>query len=356
MLTKPLRILTGTAIIGLSLIFFGCQKRKSTSTEQSSPTANPKGGKNFSVMFYNVENLFDIEDDLTNDGDDEWLPTGQNEWTQNRYHKKLADLANVIGTSTGSMPAIIGLCEVENKKVIQDLIETVPLVETDFLIIHRDSPDSRGIDVALVVNPKIFLPDLYLFHRVTVPNPERPTTRDILYVRGLVDGKRLHLFVNHWPSRSSGQEQTESYRMEAAKVLKTKMDSIMAIEPDARILSMGDMNDHPNDRSITEGLRARGQQPAHYFNYMEKTAKDGYGTYFYKGQWGILDQFIGSWPLVNAESGIFARDTAARIVDEKWLLYMNDRGENMPNRTFAGKNYTGGFSDHLPIVIQLTVK
>lgn len=343
-------------MVVLAVVLFGCHHRKAATTDAPTPVDATKGGKTFSVMFYNVENLFDTEDDPNNPGDDDWLPTGQNEWTQNRYHKKLADLAKVIGTSTGSLPAIIGLCEVENKKVLKDLIETEPLAHKDYMIIHRDSPDSRGIDVALAVDPTVFLPDLYLFHRVTLPNPERPTTRDILYVRGIVGGKKLHLFVNHWPSRSSGQDLTEPYRMEAAKVLKSKMDSILAIEPDARILSMGDMNDHPNDRSITEGLRARGQQPAHYFSYMEKAEKDGFGTYFYKGEWGALDQFIGSWPLVTSDTGIFARDTAARIVDEKWLLYMNDRGENMPNRTYAGKNYTGGYSDHLPIVIQLTVK
>jgi len=230
------------------------------------------------------------------------------------------------------------------------------LVFKNYVVIHRESPDDRGIDVALAVDPKVFMPDTFLFHRVIVPNPERPTTRDILYVRGFVNGKRLHLFVNHWPSRSGGQEITEPYRMEAAKVLKSKMDSILLRDPDARILSMGDMNDHPNDRSMTEGLRARGQEPAHYFNYMEKTYKDGFGSYFYKGKWGALDQFIGSWPLVRSETGIFARDTSARIYDEKWLMYTNDKGENSPNRTFAGDKYTGGYSDHLPIVIRLTAK
>jgi len=357
MLMKPLFNRFLLVALLPTLLFFSCRNKKAqVENLTESPVALPGKQVDFTVVFYNVENLFDTEDDPNNPGDDEWLPTGKNEWTQGRYNKKLLDLAKVLGTVGGDLPAIIGLCEVENKRVVKDLVETDPLAFKDYLIIHRDSPDSRGIDVALAVDPTVFMPDTFLLHRVTVPNPERPTTRDILYVRGFVNGKRLHLFVNHWPSRSGGQEKSEPYRMEAAKVLKSKMDSILLRDPDARILSMGDMNDHPNDKSIAEGLRARGQEPSHYFNYMEKVHKDGFGSYFYKGQWGALDQFIGSWPLVKSETGIFARDTSARIYDEKWLMYTNDKSENSPNRTFSGDKYTGGYSDHLPIVIRLTAK
>jgi hypothetical protein len=339
-------------IIRLSLVLFlfaGCSGVKPPSAEKSEDNQ-------FTVVFYNVENLFDTEDDPANKGDDEWLPESENQWTPERYEKKLTDLAKVLSAISNGLPIIIGLCEVENHRVVADLAARDALAKGKYGIIHRESPDSRGIDVALLYRRALFAPDSFAFHTVTLPNPDRPTTRDILYARGNLKGHRLHMFVNHWPSRSGGQEQSEPNRMEAARVLKSKMDSILVIEPDARILAMGDFNDYPNNRSLNEGLRAKGVKPSHYYNFMERMAKDGLGTYFYKGEWGVLDQFIGSWPLVESTTGLTATSDAAGIFKEDWILHVSKEGVASPSRTFGGPNYYGGYSDHLPIYIHLTVK
>lgn len=304
------------------------------------------------VMFYNVENLFDVKDDPETD-DQQFLPTSEKQWNVERFGKKLDQLSKVIDACVPALPDIIGLAEVENRQVVDALSLHPTLRAAHYQVIHQDSPDNRGIDCALMYNPERVRVDQSEFLTVTLPDKNKKTTRDILYARAISGDDTLHVFVNHWPSRYEGQEITEPRRLQAAFVLKQRMDQIRMKSPDARILCMGDFNDYPNNKSLQDVLRAGTDERKQMFNYMAEMHKQGIGTYNYKGNWGTLDQFVGSWPLVKATDGFSADRSAARIFREDWMMYVNDRGEAYPNRTYGGPNYYGGFSDHLPIAITL---
>ncbi|NJO88701.1 MAG: hypothetical protein HC831_06850 [Chloroflexia bacterium] len=209
------------------------------------------------IMFYNTENLFDTENDsLTTD--EEFLPNGPKFWTSNKYYTKLNQIATTIVSIGGwTSPEIIGLCEVENRKVLDDLCKKTGLKNLNYRIIHKESPDNRGIDVALLYQKDSFKPLGYKAIQVTFPFSPGSTTRDILYVKGLTKNEdTLHLFVNHWPSRWGGQLESESRRMEAAKTLKTQTDSIFNNYQNAKIVIIGDFNDYPDNKSIKQILKA----------------------------------------------------------------------------------------------------
>jgi predicted extracellular nuclease len=328
-------------------MLFSCSAGKQNIT-------NDGNDKELTVMFYNVENLFDTADDPLTD-DEEFTPGGKNAWTKERYSKKVGDLAKVIASVDAELPEIVGLCEVENRMVVDDLFASQALTSGKYEIIHRESPDGRGIDCALAYRPDAILFDKQLFYRPTLPAGDRPDTRLLLYARGIKGKDTLHVFVNHWPSRSGGQEATEPKRMALATLVREKVDSIIQTSADARILLMGDFNDYPDNKSIREVLQASGSQDGFMFNFMDEFQRKGEGTYYYKGEWGCLDQFITSGSMVKSGSGITAPTGSAKIFQEEWLLYTSSDGKVAPNRTF-GHEYFGGYSDHLPIVLQMQVK
>lgn len=307
-----------------------------------------------SVVCYNVENLFDTQDDPSVRGDEEYTPNGDLQWTEERYRTKLAHLARAIASASAQLPLIIGLVEVENARVCLDLIATPPLDQGNYVLEHFDSPDERGIDVALLVQegPYVF-PDHAQSLSVKL---QGDATRDVLYARlQLADGEALHVFVNHWPSRREGVQESEPKRMKASSVVRDKVDALLAAEPQARIIVMGDLNDTPLDRSIREGLAAALDTGSHDHDLYDLVALDRQkpaGSHQFDGEWSYLDHMIVSRGLLWPNDGVRAFN--ARAVRSPFLLFDHPRFGPSPNRTYGGRGkYHGGYSDHLPVVLTL---
>lgn len=307
------------------------------------------------IIFYNVENLFDTINDPNTD-DDEFTPQGSKEWGRIRYEDKLEKLSKVITTPSNKNPLLIGLAEIENRVVVNDLIKTGRLFNSKYEIAHYDSPDQRGIDVALAFDSERFLLLYSEAMSVKMENNDDFKTRDILYVKGLLkDSIPLHIFVNHWSSRRGGQKESEHKRVLAAHKLKIKSDSILAIDADANIMFMGDFNDYPTNKSITEILGAKSvevSKETDFTNLLMPQHAEGRGTHNYKGEWGALDQMMIS-PGLKKGKTLSVKGDKAHILYEDFLLYEHKSGDKTPSRTFGGPNYYGGYSDHLPIYTYL---
>jgi predicted extracellular nuclease len=305
------------------------------------------------VGFYNVENIFDTENDpKTND--DDFTPSGKLQWTPDKYLVKLDRTGEAFQMMDANFPDVIGLCEVENLKVLSDLVATDRLKSQGYKIVHMDSEDERGIDVALIYKSTSI--EVVSSKKIKVSLADaNDRTRDILYVEGVVHGEKIHFFVNHWPSRSGGQEQSEPNRIAAAKTLKSEIDVIVKKDANAKVICMGDFNDHPNDKSMMEALGANGTVGAPMINLMAKKHAAGEGSYWYKGSWGALDQFIVSSAWTSMK-GWSCTDADARIIKEPKLLFTDGNGVARPSRTYAGDDYKSGYSDHLPVVVKCSWK
>jgi len=315
----------------------------------------------FRIAFYNLENLFDTIDDPTiNDAD--FLPGSRIPWNTKRYEVKLDHMAQVIAVlSEGQPVAVFGLCEVENKAVLEDLVKSPAILPYQYKIIHHDSPDERGIDNAMLYDGKQFQPVSVRNIFVDLKVQPEDLTRDILYVKGTsskAKGDTLHIFVNHWPSRSEGQEVSEPKRVRTAEVLKSVTDSILAVNPQALIVIMGDLNDEPADKSIAQTLKALPPvdkpAPGSLYNIMEPLYSRGLGTLYYK-DWDLFDQVIISGNFWNKKKRFYYSEKEGRIFTADYLLFTNKEGVSRPNRT-ASKDYYGGYSDHLPVYVDLRVK
>jgi hypothetical protein len=303
-------------------------------------------------MFYNAENLFDIIDDTITD-DNEFLPSSAKKWTSYRYSDKIHKIEKVIIAIGGyNPPGIIGLCEIENKTVLNALAIESNLAKFPYGIIHKDSPDSRGIDVALLYRKDKIKKLGEEF--ITVPFSDHKTTRDILYFKALLRKDSLHIFVNHWPSRYGGQQQSEQYRIIAAKALRRKIDSILSIQQTAHILIMGDFNDEPTNKSISNHLRSYkpDQNIADTALYNLAHNTEFPGTIKYKGQWYCFDQIIISGSLLDNK--LPDTDRTMHIFSASYLLEEDIKFPGKrPFRTYYGPYYHGGFSDHLPIYVEI---
>ena len=320
------------------------------------------GQTNFRVMFYNVENLFDTIDEPKKN-DNEFLPEGAMKWTIGRYRNKLNNIAKVI-TSVGEWetPALIGLCEVENDKVIQDLIQNSPLRKMNYRYIITESPDPRGIDVALLYQRDKFKCLEYKFYTIRFPYNARKYTRDILHVTGQVSARdTLDVFVCHFPSRRNGEKESEADRMFVSSVLKSKTDSLIQIRKNACILIMGDFNDEPSDRSISEILNAQpvssniiGRNLYNLFSGFEK--RKNTGSYKYQRQWNMLDQIIVSGNLITGDRSIRALPHTATIFFRNFMQTEDKTyGGKRPKKTYQGRKYEGGYSDHFPVFVDLVI-
>jgi len=313
------------------------------------------------IVSYNVENLFDIADDPQNSGDDEWTPGSEKEWTQERYDKKISNLAKVISSiNNKELPDIVGICEVENRKVLEDLIADTLLSANEYGIAHEQSPDPRGIDVALIYKKSEFE---YISHeaiKVKLADNPNYNTRDILHVIGIVNEKdTMHVFVNHWKSRGGGsQAETEIKRVNAAKILREKVDNILRKNENANIVILGDMNDEPQNKSIAETLNATNNRNTTdvfelYNTLLDKDLK-GEGTYSYKGEWNMLDNIIISQNLLKNRLGYHIGANEGEIFKEEWFMYYQSKIDQfIPSKTYGGKNYYGGYSDHLAVYLIL---
>ncbi|MDA9906820.1 endonuclease/exonuclease/phosphatase family protein [Flavobacteriaceae bacterium] len=315
------------------------------------------------VAFYNLENLFDTENDpLTYD--DDRTPDGKDHWTKEIYQDKLKNMAKVmaeIGAEvSGSAPTIIGVCETENRKVLEDLVNQETLVEQDYGIIQFDSPDRRGIDVALLYKKKLFTPTHYKAKELLIyddnDKSKRVFTRDQLVVSGMLDGEKIHLIVNHWPSRSGGEKRSRSKRIKAAKLNRQIIDSIFSDDPYAKIITMGDFNDDPTNPSVKDHLNAKRKANnlaiKELYNPMEDLAKQGYGSLAYRDSWNLFDQIIISTELTKKDFSSY-RFYQAGIYNKTYLVNAHGRYKGYPYRSFASGSYTGGYSDHFPVYIYL---
>ena len=312
------------------------------------------------IAFYNVENLFDALDDPKTDDDDR-TPNGKDQWTEEVYQKKLTNTAYVIrqiGSSVSDKPPVlIGLCEVENRKVLEDLVQQ-PIIEPyGYGIIHFESPDERGIDVALLYRKSSFVTEHFRKHLLYLYNAkrERDYTRDQLVVTGFLGGERIHIIVNHWPSRSGGQARSAPYRLKAAKLNNRIIDSINRLEPTAKIISMGDFNDDPTDDAFKKVLRTTGHKnnaikQGLLFNPMEGLFKKGYGSSSFRDRWHMLDQVYMThhWLQPSEHSWRYWK---AGVFQPPFLITSTGNYKGYPFRSFSGGRFTNGYSDHFPVYI-----
>lgn len=306
----------------------------------------------YTVAFYNLENLFDtLVDADTLDVD--FTPNGIRKWTPDRYRKKLQRLANTISKigqeASGKPPVMVGIAEVEKGAVVQELLETAPLKAFNYGYIHYDSPDERGIDTALIYNRDHFR----LIRSKPIPllvqngNGDRDTTRDILYVEGILNGETVHVFVNHWPSRRTGNEETDYKRIKAAHTINSYMKTIEGTVPDPNYIVMGDFNDGPTAASIQTLMSSE-----RLYNPMEALHSPTRGSATYRRSWNLFDQIMVSHNFLNYEKGTHSF-AYADIFDAPFLAEAKGRYKGNPYRTYAGGKYMGGYSDHFPVYIQL---
>ena len=313
------------------------------------------------LAFYNTENLFDTLND-TLVYDDERTPDGEDNWTTNRYRKKIRDiswvLSNIGKHLSGTSPDIIGLCEIEKQQVLEDLIYHPNLINKQYGIIHYDSPDERGIDVALLYKKSVFLPLSFASHRLVLfdQRQERDYTRDQLVVSGKLDDKLIHLLINHWPSRSGGISRSKPGRIAAARLSKRIIDSILSVAPNSGIILMGDFNDNPPDDSIKKVLQAEASpdnlEPLALYNPMESLFKNGNGSLAYRDEWSLFDQILLTGNLVKAPRSELSFWKAG-IYNPPFLITQQGRYKGYPFRTYSGGSYKGGYSDHFPVYIAL---
>lgn len=333
----------------LSYIYFVTAQQPSSDEKQ-----------HYRIMFYNVENFFDTNDDPAI-RDDEFTPQGARYWTPKRFFQKLMNIYKVIvAVGEWEPPAIVGLCEVENRYVLQKLIYDTPLKQFSYDIIHFDSPDSRGIDVAMIYRKDQFTPLHTEPITVFFPEDTSSKTRDILYVKGLLgDREMVHLFVNHWPSRYGGYMATKPKRNRAAEVLKHKTDSLLAINPNISIVVMGDFNDNPDDESVAQILKAEKPatefQPGKLYNMMLREQSGWkYGSLKFREHWDTFDHIIVSGGLLDTASVVSISPAGAVIFHADFLLQPDERYMGMQLfRTYVGFKYQGGYSDHLPVYVDV---
>jgi predicted extracellular nuclease len=314
--------------------------------------------KNITVMFYNTENFFDTEND-PNKNDDEYLPDSKLKWDEKKYQNKIDHISQVIDSVGGTgFPALVGLCEIENKKVLEDLCSKSSLKEASYGIINTDGKDDRSIDVGLLYNKNLF--ELKGWQSVNATSPAIPDykTRDILFASFLFNKKEtVYVFVNHWPSRRDGEKESEPKRVYAAQQLRSKVDSLLKVDPKSRILIMGDFNDHPDNNSINSTLMAKDQpkDKKDLLNCYYNIDKERKGSHYFDKEWRSLDQIIVSQGMLKNKKGLNFDGKSAYVFKKDFILFKNEKtGEVRPNRTYGGEKYFNGYSDHLPIYINLS--
>tara|TARA_R110002051_G_scaffold325871_1_gene432730 strand:- start:21019 stop:22008 length:990 start_codon:yes stop_codon:yes gene_type:complete len=313
------------------------------------------------IAFYNVENLFDIKND-TLSFDDDRTPEAKDQWTLDRYFKKIEQVTKVISEIgadiTKTSPDIIGLCEIENRAVLEDLIQHKNLKNKEYGIIHFDSPDERGIDVAFLYKKAAFIPNTFRSHRLLLFNEDgfRDYSRDQLVVGGFLDDEQFYFIVNHWPSRSGGEARSKPNRMAAAELNKRIIDSIVKFDASAKIISMGDFNDDPTSDSLKKILRIKGEptnlDPKDLYNPMERLYKKGLGSLAYRDKWNLFDQLFFTSNLISKHKDTYSF-WQAFVYAPSYLIDSGGRFKGYPLRTYAGGNYVGGYSDHFPVYLYL---
>ena len=309
-------------------------------------------GTTYTIAFYNIENLFDTENDSTTN-DDDFLPHSAKKWTEKRYKKKLLKQGQVISQigndDVDLPPALVGLAEVENRQVVVDLIQSKYLKHYDYGIVHYDSSDERGIDVALLYDKNRFEILSSSPHPIYLENEsgERDFTRDVLLVSGKLDGSTVHVIINHWSSRREGVVETEYKRLEAAHVVNGIILELNDTYQNPQIIVMGDFNDNPDSTSIRLI-----EQHSNLFNPFKTLWTNEEGSLAHFSEWNLFDQILVSINFFDtSESPLdFVK---ADIFNPKFLTTYHGKYKGEPFRTYVGKRYKGGFSDHFPVYIEL---
>ena len=331
------------------------------------------------VAFYNFENLFDTIDNPNND--EEWIPDGLQRWTSKKYNQKLQNISKVLmqlGTNNQQKeaPTFIGCSEVENRGVLEDLIKQPNIINSDYGIVHFDSPDKRGIDVGLLYQKKYFKPTnivnipLIIYRgknkekemiekeettddKIEVAKNNRVYTRDILLVTGFLDGEEVNIMVNHWPSRSGGEKKSSPFREAAGRLDRKIMDSIYKVNPNAKIICMGDLNDGTYNKSVKEGVGAKLKKSEvkqfGVYNPFEQMYKDGNSSLFYRDAGDIFDQIMVSETLIKDDFSSF-RYWKAGVYNPLFLIEKLGQYKGYPLRHSANEV---GYSDHFPVYIYL---
>lgn len=310
------------------------------------------------IAFYNLENLFDTIPNNPEGRDAEFTPSGARQWDSRKYNSKLHNMAYAISQMTTPTtpygPAIIGVSEIENRSVLEDLVAQPEVKPWNLQVVHHDSPDARGVDVGLLYNPRYFRVENVTNHRATgVPY----RTRDQMCVVGSLMGQKIAVIVNHWPSRLGGQEKSEPNRIAAAKTTAAIADSLWKIDPTIGVVIMGDLNDDPMDASCSKTLgakrNAKDVKEAHgFYNPFWKKLDDGIGTLAYKSAWNLFDQIIISGNLLNGE-GASWRFYRADVLNKDFLRDTEGNRQGYPKRTYSGGSFLNGYSDHFPTEILL---
>ena len=315
------------------------------------------------VAFYNLENLFDTINDKTKLDERSPMMELKND-RSGVYKKKVSNMARVISEigldESKNTPAIIGVCEVENKQVLFDVANDPKLIKKDYGIVHYESPDARGIDVALMYQKKLFTPIHTSSHTLVIydnSSRKRVHSRDQLLVSGNLEGELIHLIVNHWPSRSGGEARSRPKRVSAAQLNKRIVDSLQSIDPYAKIIVMGDLNDDPTNASVKDVLKAQRNKKKvglkGIFNPFENMfRKDGLGTTAYRDAWSLFDQIMFTKPLLDKDYASWSYYKAG-IFNKTYLSNKKGRWKGYPLRSFADGGFTNGFSDHFPVYVYL---
>lgn len=337
-----------TALLGLAVA------PVSAGSQQAS-----KKYQTFGVAFYNLENLFDT---INNNGkyDLEFSPHGKRKWDGRKYWSKIEKLSYAISQMTTPTtpvgPAVIGVSEIENITVLEDLVKAKNIRDWNLQIVHHESPDRRGVDVGLLYNPKLFKKLNVTNHTLVIPDKPYFKTRDQMCVVGLMGGQRIAIIVNHWPSRYGGEKESSPLREAAASLTREICDSLLKTDPSMAIVIMGDLNDDPSNKSCAETLGAlkkeKDVQPGGFFNPFWQKLDDGIGSYIYRGGWDLFDQIIVNYNLLP-EGSSKLKFYKAEVLNKPFLLQTTGQYKGYPLRTFSGGAWTDGYSDHLPTEIYL---
>lgn len=295
--------------------------------------------KTRSIAFYNVENLFDTLD-TPDKNDSEFLPNGKKEWNTNKYNTKIDHINQVFDDLKS--PLLIGLCEIENRQVVVDVVNGGSLKGTHS-VVHTESLDKRGIDNAIIYDSTVLNLENDGIIRFDIPDSDRPT-RDIVWAKFSQDNESFYVMVNHWPSRYGGQEKSDPKRVAAAKAAKKFIDSLISVDPNSQIVLMGDLNDHPDNN---------GPQLIAEVLHPMITAESGEfgGTHNYRGEWGVLDHIMVSESF-KSRGGMRVKKKSGEIHSFDFLIG-EYKGNKVPARTYGGGKYLDGYSDHLPVSVQI---
>lgn len=330
-------------------------------TSMKSASVAEKQYNAYAVGFYNLENLFDTIHTMGPDGEDkndyEFLPDGINKWGRMKYESKLRNMSTVLSQmATDRIPGgltVVGVCEVENRAVLEDLVQQPALQERGWKIAHVDSPDPRGVDCALLYNPRQFTVETIDYPLYYHEDGTLSHTRGFLTVGGMLAGEKVHFIVNHWPSRFNDS----SARERAGEQVRVIKDSLLHIYPGSTVIIMGDLNDDPDDKSVAVKLGAKRKKedcgPNDLYNPWWKTLReDGVGTLKYDGKWNLFDQIIVSGNLVDGDRS-HLQYFRNEIFLREYMLQKEGKYKGYPLRTHASGVWMNGYSDHLPTIIYL---